>query len=146
MAAMDPFDGLRLVADTERYRIGRSATLIVVVLRGEIDDVTSDAWRDVVQRDFDANGAPQFGYVDTRDAIPTSSLAARMRSAAFLRRCAQRMTCIALVVSDKTSFMIKTVLRVAGMGNVHFVEADGADDVFRKLHDGVDLGVAAPAP
>lgn len=132
--------GLRVVVDHERYLIGRDAGLIVIILRGEIDDVTSDAWRAAVQAEFDANGVPRFGYVDTRAAIPTSSLPARMRSAAFLRRGAQQMTSVAITVSEKTSFMIKTVLRVAGLSNVHFVESSEADAVFRKLRDGVDLG------
>lgn len=142
---MDLLAGLRTVADTAPYRIGCSERLVVVQLRGEIGDAESDAWRSAAQADFDAHGTPAFGFVDVRDVTPTSTLAARMRSAAFLRRCAQSMTCIAIVVSEKSSFTIKTVLRVAGMGNVHFVESDDADAVLAKLRDGVDLGLSKSA-
>lgn len=140
---MDPLAGLRVVADTERYRVARNNDLIVIVLRGDIDDALSDEWRGVVQACFDSEGIPPFGYVDTRAAIPISTLPARMRSAAFLRRNAMQMKSVAMIVSDKTSFMIRTVLRVAGLGNVHFVEAKDADVAFARLKAGEDLGVAS---
>ena len=82
---------------------------------------------------------PACAIVDTTRVIPTSTLAARMRSTAFLRQSALQMKSVSLIVSSQTSFVIKTVMRVAGLTNVHFVEDKDAHAVFRAYADGRDV-------
>jgi hypothetical protein len=135
--------GLTVVAASAHHTLARTADLLVVTLEGEIGDAESDAWRAAARATFLADGVPTFALVDTTRVIPTSTLPARMRSAAFLRESALQMKSVSLIVSSETSFVIKTVMRVAGLKHVHFVEAKHAEGALAAYREGTDVGALA---
>ena len=146
---MDPdvaIQNLGLLARDPRWAIARDDTVQVAILNGAIDDDASAAWRSVCADSFVTSGYPRFAVVDTSAAIGTSTLPARMRTAAFLRTSAQQMESVALVVGVQTSFLIRTVMRVAGLQNVHLIEERDAAAVLAAYKAGTDFfaGVTSP--
>lgn len=139
---------LGLLARDPRWVIARDETVLVAVLNGAIDDDASAAWRGVCADSFAQSGYPRFAVVDTSAAIGASTLPARMRTAAFLRSSAQQMESVALVVGVQTSFLIRTVMRVAGLQNVHLIEERDAAAVLAAYKAGTDwfAGVQSALP
>ncbi len=134
-----------VVSKTEHWLITRAPGLLVVVLHGEIDDVASDGWRAVCADNFATAGHPRFAFVDTSRALGVATLPARMRSAGFLRTSARQMESVALVAGVQTTFLIKTVMRVAGLQNVHLVDDSHAAAVLARFEAGVDAFAPAAA-
>lgn len=121
------------------YLVQRNAHVIVVQVAGEIVDEVSDAWRACCQRSFDEHGYPTFGYVDATRAVMAQSLGTRMRSASFMRQSAQRLRRIVLVSEQaETGFVLRTVMRAAGVSNVHRVEPATAISALALMREGTD--------
>jgi hypothetical protein len=138
--------GLRMVLVSDFVTIARDAQVVVVLLRGDIDDDKSDRWRAAVAQSFVEDGRPPYAIVDTSAAIATSTLPTRMRTAAFLRENAQRMKSVAIVASTSTGFAVKATMRVAGLGNVRFIEDAHADDALAPLLNEIARTRAAETP
>jgi hypothetical protein len=121
------------------FLVQRGPHVLSVLLEGEIVDAVSDAWRACAQKSFDESGYTTFGYVDAIRAKVAQSLGARMRSAAFMRRSADRMKRVVLVSADvNVSFVMRTIMRAAGVGNVTLVEPSPALAVLAAMRDGKD--------
>jgi hypothetical protein len=121
------------------FIVQRGAHVLSVCLDGEIVDAVSDAWRACAQKTFDENGYTTFGYVDAVRAKVAQSLGARMRSAAFMRRSADRMKRIILVSADvNVSFVMRTIMRAAGVGNVTLAEPAPALLALAAMREGKD--------
>lgn len=121
------------------FLVQRNAHLVVVKLEGEIVDAVSDGWRACVQRSYDTAGYPPFGYVDVTRARVAQSLGARMRSAAFMRRSAERLRRILLVTADpEVNIVIRTIMRAAGVANVHRIEEAPALAALAVMREGKD--------
>lgn len=117
---MRGFPDSELVVSGDGHRLYRSAHVFGVELFGVLDDAASDGWRAAVTGELDRNGRPRFFTLDASEAQPVSGLSTRVRSAAFARAEAQRFDWAVLYTGNggKTSFMVKAVLRMAGMPNV----------------------------
>ena len=128
------------VAGKGTFLIQRNPHVICVLLGGEVVDEVSDGWRALCQKSFDADGYPTFGYVDVTQGTVAQSLGARMRSAAFMRRSADRLRRIVMVSGKdvKVGFVIRTIMRAAGVGNVHLVDAQTAPAALDALRTGKD--------
>lgn len=124
---------LRMVLVSDFVTVARDSHVVVVLLRGDIDDDKSDRWRAAVAQNFADEGVPPFAIVDTSAANALSNLPTRMRTAAFLRENAQRMKAVAIVASTSTGFAVKAIMRVAGLGNVRFIEDAHADEALAPL-------------
>lgn len=138
------FVGEELVASGAGWSLHRSPHVLRVFLSGRIDDATSDTWRAAAGAHLAAQGTPRFGFVDTQAVEQVASLPARLRSAAFLRGCAEKMDEVVLVQSDaQVGFVLRVILRVAGSSNVHLVSPDEALAAARRF--GPLVGDAARA-
>ena len=116
------FAGEVTVASGAGWSLHRSSRVLRVRLWGQIDDATSDTWRAAAGAHLAAQGYPAFGFVDTRAVQQVASLQARLRSAAFLRACAEHMQEVVLVQSDaQVHFVLRVILRVAARSNVRLV-------------------------
>jgi hypothetical protein len=128
------------VADKGSWAIQRNQNVVCVLLDGVIVDEVSEGWRARCQKSFDEDGYPPFGYVDARTASVAQTLPARMRAAAFMRRSAERMKRIVLVSGREgtVGFVMKTVMRAAGVGNVVLVDPDAGARALEAMRDGKD--------
>jgi hypothetical protein len=121
------------------FLLQRNAHVIAVQLEGEIVDEVSEGWRAMCQQSFDELGYPPFGYVDATGARVAQSLGVRMRSAAFMRKSAERMTRVALVSADAhVGFVIRAIMRAAGVGNVQLVDAQAGAAALADMREGRD--------
>ena len=121
------------------FIVQRGAHVLSVCFEGEIVDAISDAWRACAQKSFDEHGYTSFGYVDAARAKAAQSLGARMRSASFMRRSCDRMKRVLLVSADaQVSFVMRTVMRAAGVGNVTLVEPTPALAALAAMREGKD--------
>ncbi len=130
--------GLDLVDAGAAYAVARNEHVIVVHLWGDVTDAVSDAWRTATQASYDRDGTPAFGFVHTTGGRSVGSLQGKMRSAAFMRRSAERMKRIALVGNVQGSFVIKSVMRVAGASNVELIPPADAARVLDAMREGRD--------
>jgi hypothetical protein len=142
---LEPVPGLNVIArgtpvpGAGSYLLQRNENVIGVFLEGPIVDAVSDAWRGDCQKSFDADGYPQFGYVDATRAKVAQSLAIRMRSAAFMRTSAGKMKSVFLVAAEaNVSFVMRAIMRAAGVGNVHLIEPAAASMVLPLISAGRD--------
>lgn len=134
-------DALARVPVFERgtgFTIRRVPSVVVVHLEGAITDPVSDAWRAACQRCYDVDGWPPFGFVHAVDGQSVGSLQGKLRSAAFMRRSAERLRRIALVSNAQGSFVIKSVMRVAGAANVELLLPDRGAAVLDAMCAGRD--------
>lgn len=143
--ALEPFAHLDIIGQGTpapgkgSFLVQRGVHVLTVQLEGEIVDAVSDAWRACAQKSFDDAGYTTFGYVDAVRAKVAQSLGARMRSAAFMRRSADRMTRVLLVSADaNVSFVMRTIMRAAGVGNVTLVEPTPALVALDAMREGKD--------
>lgn len=143
--ALEPLPHLEVIGEGApvpgkgAFIVQRGAPVLSVCLEGEIVDTVSDAWRACAQKSFDEHGYTSFGYVDAARAKAAQSLGARMRSAAFMRRSCDRMKRVLLVSADpQVSFVMRTVMRAAGVGNVGLIEQGAALAALAVMCEGKD--------
>lgn len=125
---------MEVIATGATWRIYRDgARLLVTRFLGEIDDDASNAWRAAAAVSFEAHGWTRFGIVASTEGRATSSLASRMRSVAFLRLAATKMERVVILGDANSSFVIKTIMRAAGLPNVEMVDVAHAADVLASM-------------
>ena len=72
-------------------------------------------------------------FVAPTEGHAITSLASRMRTAAFLRLTAKNVERVTIVTSQHASFVIKTILRTAGAANVELVDVERAPEHLARL-------------
>jgi hypothetical protein len=130
--------GLRECGRGHNFVVARNEHVIVILLWSAITDDVNHAWRTVTQRSYDSEGYPPFGFVHATNGQSVGTLQGKMRSAAFMRASSQRMKRIALVADVVGSFVVKSVMRVAGASNVELVTPSSAPAILDEMKRGVD--------
>lgn len=115
--------GLAIIAQGPAWTLYRCPNVLLVRFHGDIDDDASAAWRAAAQKSIDSDGWPRFAFVEPTDGHATTSLSSRMRTAAFLRDTARHVETVTIVSDRMSTFVIKTILRAAGAGNVELVDS-----------------------
>ena len=138
MNAEDVTAGLDTVGRGPCFAVARNADVIVIHLWDQITDDVGTAWRAVAQASYDKEGYPPFGFVYAIDGNSVGTLQGKVRSAAFMRTSAAAMKRIGLVSNVQGSFVIKSVMRVAGAKNVELVSPDACDAVLSAMKAGRD--------
>jgi hypothetical protein len=127
------FGHLRVIGSGETWKLYREGDVFVVRYHGPIDDDASNAWREAALANVRAEGWPRGGIVAPTEGAAVNSLSSRMRTAAFLRRCSQELSRVVILTDDKMNFVIKTILRAAGIDNVEVVTADEAPRILAEM-------------
>lgn len=128
------FAGCERIGGGPSWTLYRERDLVLVVrFHGEIDDDASAAWRACAAAHVEARGWPRVGLVAPTDGHATSSLASRMKTVAFLRMSASHFERVVILSDANASFVIKTMLRAAGVANVSLVDVASVDDVWAEL-------------
>lgn len=108
-----------------QYTIWRQPLVVAVELRGELADAMSDEWRTAVSTEFERGGYPRFYAMDARTVEPDSTMAARYRSAVFVKRSLEKLEwAVVLISGARLLVVVRTVLRLGGMGNCSLVESE----------------------
>lgn len=128
--------GLRLLGADAHWIVERGDGVVVVRFFGDFTDADSDAWKRVAKESFDREGYPRFGYVDPTGGVAVTTLSSRMKTTAFLKETAQHMERVVMVTDTRSSFVVRTVFRAAGMPNVSLVDRSGADEALATLRRG----------
>jgi hypothetical protein len=120
---MPTFADENIVERAPRRTLWREPGFLFVKLLGDIDDEHSVAWRRAVDAHTAACGWPPFMALDVSEALAVNSMSMRLQSAAWARNTLRHIEdgTIYTAGNQRSSFVIKTVLRVAGMPNVHVV-------------------------
>lgn len=130
--------GLDMVATAPAWCIARGERVFVVVLDGVIDDVASTAWQKAAGDDLRARGYPRFGFVLSVSGTSDTTLSNRMKTAAFTRAAAAAMQKVVIVANTHQSFVIHSIMRVAGIANVRFIGPSEGPAVLAALVVGTD--------
>jgi hypothetical protein len=127
------FDQLRIVGSGEAWTLYREGDVFVVRYHGPIDDDASTAWREAAIANVTVEGWPRGGIVAPTEGAAVNSLSSRMRTASFLRRCAQVLSRVVILNDDKMNFVVKTILRAAGLANVEVLPAEDGARVLSEM-------------
>ncbi len=127
------FGHMRIIGSGEAWKLYRDGDVFVVRYHGAIDDDASTAWREAAIANVTLEGWPRGGIVAPTEGTAVNSLSSRMRTASFLRRCSQELSRVVILTDDKMNFVIKTILRAAGLDNVEVVPADEATRVLAEM-------------
>lgn len=130
--------GLDVIARGDRWAVARNSRVMVVVLDGDITDDVSETWQAAAQLNIDEVGHSTFGFVVALDAKCMTSLGNRVRTAGFIRRRSKTMKHIVLCTDVQAGFVIHSVLRVAQIDNVHFIDESQGQRVLTALRAGLD--------
>lgn len=134
------FDETHLIVRTPPYTLWRRPALVGLELRGLLDDAASDGWRRAVGDEFKRAGYPRFYAMDARTVRAESSIAARYRSAVFVRESLQALEwAVVYVASAQALVVVRAVLRLAGLGNCTLV---GTEPEFDRAIDEMRAGRA----
>jgi hypothetical protein len=132
----DVFSGMPILAGGTRWTLYREPRVLALQFLGDIHDDDSLAWQTAAKKNVDDIGWPRFAFVEPTQGHAVTSLPSRMRTAAFLRMAARNVERIAIVSVRNTSFMINTILRVAGAANVVLVDAAEAERELERMRSG----------
>ncbi len=127
------FAQLRIIASGETWKLYRDGGLFVVRFHGPIDDHASNAWRAAAIANVNLEGWPRGGIVAPTEGAAVNSLASRMRTASFLRRCSQELSRVVILNDEKMNFVVKTILRAAGLDNVEVLPAEEGARVLSEM-------------
>jgi hypothetical protein len=130
--------GLKVVAATPAWCVARGEHVYVVVLDGVIDNAASTAWQRAAGDDLRAHGFPRFGLVVSLTGTSETTLGNRMTTAGFTRNVAAAMQKLVIVANTHQSFVIHSIMRVAGIANVRFVAPADAPAVMAALGAGTE--------
>jgi hypothetical protein len=125
--------GFEVVVASEAWCVARGKHVYVVVLDGVIDDAASTAWQRAAGDDLLARGFPHFGFVLFVKGTTVTTLSNRMKTASFARGVAAAMKQLVVVANTHQSFVIHSILRVAGISNIRFVGPGEASDVLAAV-------------
>lgn len=116
-AAVELLDETR---GTMRVAVWREPTLQYTKLWGSIDDDGSVFWRGALDRIHAQHGFTPFMLLDVFEAEAVNTMPMRLKSAAWARELLTHLTegLIYNGKNAKSGFVIRTILRVAGMPNV----------------------------
>jgi hypothetical protein len=122
-----PADAVQ-VFEHERMRVWREQHVQHTKLYGDIDDTYSVWWRSTLDTLHKERGFTPFMTLDVCDAAAVNSMAMRLKSAAWARELLKNLR-EGLIFNGNNAtsgFVIRAILRVAGMPNVFTVgsEAD----------------------
>lgn len=119
------FDDTHVILSKKQYTLWRRPLVVGLELRGVLSDAVSDAWRADVADEFARGGYPRFYAMDARSVEPESTMAARYRTAVFVKESLQKLEwAVVHIASAKSLVVVRTVLRVVGLGNCSLVEAE----------------------
>jgi len=128
------FAGLRIVGSGPAWTLYRDGDAVFVVrYHGDIDDDASQAWRTAAGNNVIAEGWPRHGLVAPTEGAAVNSLASRMRTAAFLRRCCHHLERVVILGDDHNSFVARTIMRAAGMDNAELRPVSEAAAILAEL-------------
>lgn len=130
--------GLKVVAATPAWCVARGEHVYVVVLDGIIDNAASTGWQQAAGDDLRAHGFPRFGFVLSLTGKSETTLGSRMTTAGFTRTVAAAMQRLVIVANTHQSFVIHSIMRVAGITNVRFVDPGEAAAVLAAVVVGTD--------
>lgn len=130
--------GLDVIASGETWCVARNAHVLVIFLSGPITDEIASSWQAASQSNLDHLGHPTFGVVVALDVESKTSLGNRVKTAAFARLCAKAMKRLVMITDVHAGIVINTVMRVAQVDNVHFIDESQGVRVLSALRAGVD--------
>lgn len=130
--------GLDVVASGDVWCVARNSHVMVIVLDGDIIDPASEAWQAAVELNIEEVGHSTFGFCVAVNAKSMTSLANRVRTAGFIRRRAKAMKHIVMCTDMHAGIVIHSVLRVAQIDNVHFIDESQGIRVLSSLRAGID--------
>ena len=130
--------GLHVVASGPAWCVARGEHVYVIVLDGIIDNAVSIAWQRAAGDDLRAHGYPRFGFVLSVTGKSETTLGNRMTTAGFTRAAAAAMQRLVIVANTHQSFVIHSIMRVAGIPNVRFVGTSEAPAVLAAVVVGRD--------
>jgi hypothetical protein len=113
-----------IVVDEEGwFTIWRRPGLVVVRLRGEIDDAQSAAWRIGLSREFHLRGTPRFVAFDMYDSDPRGTMTSRVQVVTYVREMMRRVEWAALLVPRRmsASLAVRVVARLIDITNVSII-------------------------
>lgn len=126
-----------------RLRIWREPGWAFVRLDQDVDDEGSVAWRGAVDADIARHGWPRLMILDVHAVVATNSIGMRFKSAGWARNVLQHLEQGVIYSGNNhvSSFVIRTILRLAGMSNVTML---GTEDELRAAVDSYRLGTPLP--
>jgi hypothetical protein len=107
-------------ADGHFMTLQREGDLVLVRLRGEIDDRQSEAWRARVDEEIRIRGVPRFVAFDMFDSNPRSSMTSRFQVASYVRAMMKRVEWAALLMPRNVgaTVVVRLVMKMWGVPTV----------------------------
>lgn len=120
------FKDPEVIAREAGVTLWRANDTMLIQVVGQFDDAGSDLWRSLATQDFVRQQYPRFIAVDFSRSDPHNSMAARYRSAAFVRETMKRIE-YGVVLSGASAgptVVVRAVLRALGLPNLELMTSE----------------------